>query len=115
MKLKTVYLALCILGTILAYWQFLPWLRANGLNVRLLIHELFLNRISAFFAIDVIVSSIVLLVFMKTESHRLGIRKRWLAVLALLTVGVSLALPLFLYLRELELEHSASLPTPTTV
>jgi hypothetical protein len=27
-------------------------------------------------------------------------RRRWLPLVALLTVGVSLALPLFLYLRE---------------
>lgn len=105
MKLKTAYLALCVLGTILGYWQFLPWLLEHGLNIRLLLHELFANRVSAFFATDVIVSSIVLLVFMRAESARVGVRKRWLAILALLTVGVSLALPLFLYLRERALEQ----------
>ena len=53
---------------------------------------------------DVIVSAVALLVFTRIESARLGIRRRWLVVIAVLTVGVSLALPLFLYLRELELE-----------
>jgi hypothetical protein len=35
----------------------------------------------------------------------LPIRNRWLVLLAVLTVGVSLGLPLFLYLREIALER----------
>jgi hypothetical protein len=50
----------------------------------------------------------VLPVFMRVESARLSIRRRWLPVLALLTVGVSLGLPLFLYLREPKLEEVAT-------
>jgi hypothetical protein len=52
---------------------------------------------------------VALLVFTRIESKRLGIRRRWLVVVAVLTVGVSLGLPLFLYLRELELEHKPAL------
>jgi hypothetical protein len=54
---------------------------------------------------DVIVSAMALLAFTRIESARLGIRRRWLVVVAVLTVGVSLGLPLFLYLRELALEQ----------
>jgi hypothetical protein len=104
MKLKTIYLLLCGLGIILPYWQFIPWVTANGLHIPLLVRELVANRISAFFGIDVLVSSLVLLVFMRAEGTRLGIRRRWLPVLALITVGVSFALPLFLYMREIRLE-----------
>ncbi len=53
---------------------------------------------------DVIVSAIALLVFTRIESKRAKIRARWLVILAVLTVGVSLGLPLFLYLRESELD-----------
>ena len=106
MKPKTLYLVLCILGLLLPYAEFVPWVLQHGFNLRLFAQELFANRIGAFFAMDVIVSAITLLVFTRFESARLGIRKRWLVVLAVLTVGVSLALPLFLYLRELELERS---------
>lgn len=72
----------------------------NGLNVSLFFHQLFADRISAFFGMDVFVSAVVLLVFMRTEGPRLRIPGRWLPVTALILVGVSLALPLFLYLRE---------------
>ncbi len=104
MKPKTVYLALCLAGVLLPYWQFLPWLLQHGLNLRLFASELFATRIGAFFGMDVIVSAVTLLAFARIESARLGIRRRWLVLLAVLTVGVSLGLPLFLYQRELQLE-----------
>jgi hypothetical protein len=100
MKLKTVYLILCFLGVALTYWQFVPWVVQNGLNMSLFVHQLFANRISAFFGMDVFVSALALVVFMREESSRLNIGARWLAILALLLVGVSLALPMFLYMRE---------------
>jgi hypothetical protein len=106
MKLKTLYLVLCVVGVVLPYWQFLPWVAANGLHLPLFFQQLFSNRIGGFFGMDVLVSSVVLVVFMRAESAKLKIRGRGWPVLALLTVGVSLALPLFLYLRELKLEQA---------
>jgi len=104
MKPKTLYLLLCFAGVVFPYWQFLPWLFQHGLNLALFAREFFANRIGAFFGMDVIVSAVALLVFTRIESTLLGIRRRWLVVVAVLTVGVSLGLPLFLYLRESELE-----------
>src|SRR5262245_24588383 len=95
MKFKTLYLLLCVVGLALPYWQFVPWVAENGLNLRLMLQQLFANRIGGFFGLDVLVSSLVLLVFMRGESSRVAVRGRWLPVVALLTVGVSLALPLF--------------------
>jgi Terpene cyclase DEP1 len=106
MKIKTIYLVLCFLGIALTYWQFVPWVAQNGLNMPLFFRLLFANRISAFFGMDVFVSAAALLVFMRTETSRLRIPGRWLAVTALILVGVSLALPLFLYLRERKLEQA---------
>lgn len=105
MKPKTIYLALCFVGAILPYWQFVPWAVDHGIDLPLFVRQLFANRISAFFGTDVLVSAVVLVVFLRVESARLSIGRRWLPVLALLTVGVSLGLPLFLYLRELKLEE----------
>jgi hypothetical protein len=107
MKLKTIYLILCFLGLILTYWQFLPWVAQNGLNMPLFFHQLFANRISAFFGMDVFVSAAALLVFMRTDGSRLHIPGRWIPIVALIFVGVSLALPLFLYLRERQLDISS--------
>jgi len=104
MKPKTLYLVLCFAGVLLPYWQFVPWALQHGLNLALFARELFANRIGAFFGMDVLVSAVVLLVFTRIESARLGIRRRWLVLVSVLTVGVSLGLPLFLYLRERELQ-----------
>jgi len=106
MKPKTLYLVLCVLGVLLPYAEFVPWIFQHGLNLSLFVRELLSTRIGAFFGMDVLISAIVLIAFTRIEGKRLGIRNRWLVVLAVLTVGVSLALPLFLYLRELELERA---------
>jgi len=105
MKPKTFYLTLCLVGLIIPYAEFLPWLHHHGLNLALFVRELFANRIGAFFGMDVVVSAVVLLIFTRIESNRLPIRNRWLVLLAVLAVGVSLGLPLFLYLREIALER----------
>lgn len=104
MKPKTIYLVLCCVGAALPYWQFVPWLMQQGMNLPLFSRELFANRISAFFGMDVLVSAVVLIVFVRVESTRLNIRRRWLPLLALFMVGVSFGLPLFLYMRESRLE-----------
>jgi hypothetical protein len=109
MKPKTIYLVLCFVGAIVPYWEFVPWVAQHGLNLPLMLHELFANRISAFFGMDVVVSAVVLITFMRLESARLKIPHRWIPVLAVLTVGVSLGLPMFLYIRELRLEDLKSI------
>jgi hypothetical protein len=108
MKPKILFLALCFVGAILPYWEFIPWVLQHGLNLRLLVQELFANRISAFFGLDVIISAVVLLVFVRIESRRQAIKMWWLPYVAVLSVGVSLGLPLFLYMRELQLEQSGA-------
>lgn len=109
MKPKTIYLALCFAGAVLPYWEFVPWVAQHGLSLPLLLRELFANRISAFFGVDVVVSAVVLITFMRVESAQLKIPRRWIPVLAVLTVGVSLGLPMFLYMRELRLEQLKSI------
>ena len=106
MKLKTGYLLLCVLGVALPYWQLVPWLLLHGLNLPLLVQELFANRVGAFFGMDVVVSAIVLMIFAGSESLRLRMPRPWLPLIAVLIVGVSLGFPLFLYLRERKLEQS---------
>jgi hypothetical protein len=107
MRLRHVYLCLCLLGAALPSTQLVPWLATHGLNIPLLVSELFSTRIGAFFGMDVIVSALVLFLFIGVEGRRLGMRRLWLPVVATLAVGVSLGFPLFLYLRQLKLEAPA--------
>lgn len=107
MKAKHFYLVLCVLGTILPYWQFAPFLQEHGLNMSAFVEQLFSTPVGGFFGLDVIVSSAALWVFVYREGRRLGMRRLWAPIAANLAVGVSLALPLFLYLREVRLERTA--------
>ena len=100
MKPKALYLLLCVAGTLLPYSQLVPFIRENGLDLRLFAEELFSTRIGAFFGWDVIVSSVVLCVFVLVDGRRAGMRRLWAPITANLLVGVSLGLPLFLYMRE---------------
>lgn len=106
MKLRYLYLVFAVIGLILPYSQFIPWIAEHhALNMGIFLRDLFANRISAFFALDVIVSAIVLISFIQTEGKRLEMRLLWLPTLGTVLVGVSLGLPLFLYLRQLQLER----------
>ena len=108
MKLKTLYLWLCVAGTALPYWPFVSFLREHGPNARLFAEQLFANRISAFFALDVLVSSVVLWVLVAVEGRRARMKHLWAPVAANLAVGVSLGLPLFLLMRETTLERGSN-------
>jgi hypothetical protein len=68
--------------------------------------NLFANRVSGFFGMDVLVSAVVLFVFVGIEGRRVGMGFRWLPVIAVFLVGVSLGLPLFLYLRQTHLDRA---------
>lgn len=107
MRPKHLYLGLCVIGTVLPYSQFLPFLRENGLDVRAFIDQLFATNVGGFFGWDVIVSSVVLWVMVVVEGRRAGIGHRWAPIAANLAVGVSLGLPLFLYMREVRRELAA--------
>jgi hypothetical protein len=98
--MQWLYLVAAILGAILPLSQLIPFLAASGLDMPLLFKQLFANHISAFFGLDVIVSSFVLWLFVFSEGRRRGMRNLWLYVICNLAVGVSLALPLFLFFRE---------------
>ncbi len=104
--IQTTYLILCILGTVLPYSQFVPFLAEHGLNLQLFFEQLFVNRISSFLGMDLIVSSLVLWVFVFWEGSRLGMKNLWVYVASNLLVGVSLGLPLFLLMRQRKLEES---------
>ena len=104
MKPKSLYVILCVVGLVVPYSQLVPWL-VETRSLAGFIPAMLANRISAFFVADVIVSAAVLLAFMRMERKRTAIPHLWAPLVALLTVGVSLALPLFLYLRECALER----------
>lgn len=104
--MQSFFLVAAIVGTILPLRFLVPFLLANGLNLPVFFEQLFQNDVSAFFGIDVIVSSLTLWAFVFSEGRRRQMSKLWVYVICNLVVGVSLALPLFLFFRERKIQVS---------
>jgi len=90
----------------MTYSQFVPWLLEHSFDITLFCRELFANRISAFFAMDVILSALVLIAFVQDEGKRLLVPRLWLPIVGTLVVGVSFGFPLFLFLRQVTLDRT---------
>jgi hypothetical protein len=100
MTRKNVYLILAVIGLVAPYYFLISFLTAHGLDGKAFVQQLFGTQISTFFAADLLLSSVVFVRFLRQEAARYEMRRWWLYLAALLTVGLSFALPLFLYVRE---------------
>ena len=105
-KIKYVYLFLCIIGFILPYTQIIPLVLEGNFSIQVIINQLFINRVSTLFALDLFVTATVFIVFALYEGFKLKIKHLWITFIATVLVGASLGFPLFLYLREINLEKN---------
>ena len=94
-----LYLSLALVGTVLPFSQFLPWFAEHGLNVPLLITELFSTRMGGFFGLDVLVSAVVLIAFIRSEGARRKMGMLWLP-----TAATSTAFDIVLTFEVAEIE-----------
>jgi hypothetical protein len=105
--MRSRFLIAAVCGAVLPLSFFVPFLMKYGPDPVLFLKFLFANNVSAFFAMDVLVSSVVLWFFVFSEGRRLGMKHLWVYLLGNLLVGVSLALPLFLFFRSRRLNDIA--------
>jgi hypothetical protein len=104
MKPRHAYAALCVIGAVLPWTQAVPWLATHGIDVPLFLRDLFANGIAGAFALDIIVSAVVVCAFVLIEGKRVNVRNLWAPIVGTIIVGVCFGLPLFLYMRERRLE-----------
>lgn len=102
--MQWLFLLAAVVGTVLPLTYLVPFLTTHGLDLPLFFRQLFQNNVSAFFGVDVIISSVALWLFVFSEGRRRGMRKLWIYIVCNLLVGVCLALPLFLFFRERKLQ-----------
>ena len=100
MTLSRTYFAFALVGAILPYVIFIPWLTSHGADVRLFFGQLFATGPATIFAADVLLAALVFVIFAVAEGRRLGMGKLWLYPLVTFTIGLCCALPLFLGFRE---------------
>jgi hypothetical protein len=105
MKLRFIYLILALVGFVVPYYFLISFLRVHGFDANELIRQLFANRISTFFAVDLLLASVIFILFLRREAARYSIEHWWVYLFPLFTVGLSLAFPLYLYVREGYLEE----------
>ncbi|WP_413557361.1 DUF2834 domain-containing protein [Bdellovibrio sp. HCB209] len=98
--MRTIWLFLAILGTVVPYYFFLPFLMNQGLDLSLMMDLLFANSVSRFFAVDLIISSIAFLLWSYGDSKKNNVTGWCFVLVANLTVGLSLALPLYFFKRH---------------
>ena len=106
MRLKHMYLLLCLLGGLLPLRHVVLFMIENGFDTFEFVRQIYATRIGAFFAADVVASLVTLTVFVIVEGRRSRVPRYWISFVGLV-IGVSLALPWFLYLRERQLSISA--------
>lgn len=95
----------CVAGALVPWWFALPFFLIHGPNFGLFVEEMLGTRISSFFAADLILASVIFLVWSWRDARERGISGWWVVLLSNLVVGLSLALPLYLLKR---LETSAN-------
>ena len=95
---KNIFLGLAVIGLVLPYSQFLPFLIENGLIFPMIISEITGNRLSLFAWLDVVVTALVVIILVFDQKDRM--RNWWIPIIATLLIGPSCGLPLFLYFRD---------------
>lgn len=101
--MKNLFLLLAILGAILPYAFFIPFIAEQGLDVPTFVSALFANGAASGFTVDLLISSLafwLFLAFQKTE-------RIWLYILLNLTIGLSCALPYYFYVMASKAEKQA--------
>ena len=99
MSKRNIYFILAILGVLLPYSLFFPWLLEHGLDFQLFFSELFANDVASTTALDFMMVSVGVIVFIVFESKKLGMKKIYIPILATI-VAVGFGLTLFLCMRE---------------
>ena len=96
--MRFFYPLMTIAGAVVPMIVFAPWIAAHGQDTDLFVRDLFGNRVSAFFALDALLSAVVVIGMAWRE--RATTRFWWLPILTMIAVGVSAGLPMLLFLRE---------------
>ncbi|MCY4508336.1 MAG: DUF2834 domain-containing protein [Acidobacteria bacterium] len=98
--MKKLYLALCVLGAVLPYWQLTLFFAENGFSMWGYLHGMLETRVASALALDLVVSLAAFLCFVYTDGPQRGMRRLWVyAVLG--GVALSFALPFYLYRRTI--------------
>ncbi len=95
--MKTIYLAMAIIGAIIPCLFFFQFIQLNGLDIPAFISALFVNGAAGGFSADLLLSSFVFWILMFQQLKKRNAPKPWLFIALNLGIGLSCALPAYLY------------------
>ena len=105
---KIIYALLSLLGILSTSFYIVPFVKTNGFDYKLFLNQMFLNDVSSFFVVNMIVVTGIVVVFIILEQLKSPIRFSWLALMGTLIFGISFGLPFYLMLREFSLKKKKS-------
>lgn len=95
------YTLMCVLGFALPYVALFGWLfQINDFSFAYLWQDIVSNRLSLMGWLDVVVTAIVVITFVRHEGRRLKLTTVAAPIVGTCLVGPSFGLPLFLLMRE---------------
>ena len=89
-----------VAGFAVPWYFFLTFLLENGTDLGLFIQYLLANRISVFFAADLMIVALATLFYLWSEERKQPNSRWWLFAGSTLVIGPSFSIPLYLYFRE---------------
>jgi len=98
---------LAVLGAI-APWYFNLQFMATGEGGAAFVSALWVNAATSSFTVDLTIACVAFVVWLFSETQRLGMRYFWLYVALTFVVAFACAFPLFLFMRERVLRRGAA-------
>ncbi len=95
-SLKYLFLVLVVVGVVVPYMAFVPFISEYGLNLPLLVEQASANRIATFAWLDVIVSAVALFVAAYSRQF-VAFKQAGIVTILTLIAGVSAGLPMLFY------------------
>jgi len=99
MSKRNIYAVLTVLGLLLPYSLFFPWLMEYGLDFTLFFNELFVNDVAGTGGLDILAVTFVILVFIVFEGRKVKMKNLYIPIIATF-IAVGFGLALFLCMRE---------------
>ena len=99
-NVKMFYLIAAIVGTVLPWIPFWPFLVQESFSPYSVIQALYANGAASGLTNDFFISCVVFWVFVFTDAKRLSLRSWWFVMPAAPLIGLSMALPTYLFIRE---------------
>ena len=98
--MKKLYLVLAVIGAIVPYIFFFPFIQADGFNIPAFMSALFVNGAAGGISADLFLASFIFWIFMFQQDREANGPKPYLFIILNLAIGLCCAVPAYLFARE---------------